>query len=91
MQRKYKHVNQGSVTFNFNQGLNTNLNPMDIEDNELQQLDNWIYNPKTNLLEVAPGRRTVLTASGTITSMFFNPSNNSFIYTIGTSVYKTVS
>ena len=70
-------------------GLNLSKNEEAIADTELVQAENCEYSEDDGALRTVPGVTIKLTASGDVTSLFYNRLYKMFYYTVGTSIYGT--
>ena len=70
-------------------GLNLSKSEEAIADTELVQAENCEYSEDDGSLRTVPGVTIKLTASGDVTSLFYNRQYKMFYYTVGTSIYGT--
>ena len=70
-------------------GLNLSKSEEAIADTELVQAENCEYSEDDGSLRTVPGVTIKLTASGDVTSLFYNRLYKMFYYTVGTSIYGT--
>jgi len=85
-----KHTNVQKISFtDLSGGLNLSKNGEAIADNELQQAENVEYDFLNGQITTVPGLVASATATSLITSMFYFPVNNTFIYTTSGTMYAT--
>jgi len=90
MKIAHKHENVSKINFSdLSGGINLSKNPEAIADNDLQEAENFEYNYLNGQLVTVPGLVSAFAASGTITSMFYFPINNTYIYTTATGIFST--
>lgn len=90
MKLSQKHSNVTPISFtDFSGGINISKSGEAIADNELQSAENFEFNYLNGALSTVPGFVSVFDASADISSMFYLPFDNTFLYTVGSAIWVT--